>query len=39
MVDAEGKESRPEGSLRVHLSGGAHLEITNRAQASLAAVL
>jgi hypothetical protein len=39
MVDAAGKESGPEARLRVHLPGGAHLEITNRAQAGLAAVL
>jgi hypothetical protein len=39
MVDTEGKESRPEARLRVHLPGGAHLEITNGAQAGLAAVL
>jgi hypothetical protein len=39
MVDAAGKESGPEARLRVHLPGGAHLEITNGAQAGLAAVL
>jgi hypothetical protein len=39
IVDAEGKESRPAARLRVDLPGGAHLEITNRAQAALAAVL
>ena len=39
MVDTEDKESRPEARLRVHLPGGAHLEITNGAQAGLAAVL
>ena len=39
MVDAEGKESRTEARLRVHLPGGAHLEITNGPQAGLAAVL
>ena len=33
------KESRPEARLRVHLPGEAHLEITNGAQAGLAAVL
>ena len=39
MVDAEGKEWRTETRLRVHLPGGAHLEITNGPQAGLAAVL
>jgi hypothetical protein len=39
MVDVQGKESRSEARLRVHLPGGAHLEITNGAQAGLAAVL
>ena len=39
MVDAAGKESRTEARLRVHLPGGAHVEITNGAQAGLAAVL
>jgi hypothetical protein len=39
MVEAQGKESRPEARLRVHLPGGAHLEITNGAQVGLAAVL
>jgi len=39
MVEGEGKESRTEARLRVHLPGGAHLEITNGPQAGLAAVL
>ena len=39
MVDVQGKESRSEARLRVHLPGGAHLEITNGTQAGLAAVL
>jgi hypothetical protein len=39
MVDAAGKESRTEARLRVHLPGGAHVEITNGPQAGLAAVL
>ena len=39
IVDAEGKESGTEARLRVHLPGGAHLEITNGAQAGLAAEL
>ena len=39
MVEGEGKESRTEARLRVHLPGGAHVEITNGAQAGLAAVL
>jgi hypothetical protein len=38
-VDAQGKESSTEASLRVHLPAGAYLEITNRPQASLAAAL
>jgi hypothetical protein len=33
MVDAEGKESDTEARLRVHLPGGAYLEIANRPQA------
>jgi hypothetical protein len=39
MVDAGGKESDTEARLRVHLPGGAYLEIANRPQAGLAAML
>ena len=39
MVDGEGQESPTGARLRVHLPGGAHLEITNGSQAGLAAVL
>ena len=39
MVDTAGKEARTEAVLRVHLPGGAHLKITNGAQAGLAAML
>jgi len=39
MVDGEGQESPTGARLRVHLPGGAHLELTNGSPAGLAAVL